>query len=105
MPGAEGTGTPPFRLVYSEAVRDEVRRLGAAASDMGNTAPFLASLKALQERMSRDPLDFGEPLHDFKHVELQVRAGGHGQLFVRYAVDADRGLVYPLRFRLFGAEE
>ena len=85
---------PPFRVVYSELCRDQMRDLLVRAGAMGRFAEVAQALRGIHQRLEWIPLDFGEPLQDFHNLGLKEFIGVMRPLVVKYAVDEARGIVY-----------
>jgi hypothetical protein len=96
MSAGDGIESPSYRLIYPEAVRQLIRDLGRRAKQLGWAAEFVAALRGIERRLQSDPLEFGEPLRHLLHVDLLERHGGQQRVFVRYAVDCTRHLVYVM---------
>ncbi len=94
MAQPNGTESPRYRVVYTEAVRAALKDLGTRAHELGMEPEFVAALKGLDERLRTDPVGLGEPLRDLANAGLEERTGNHSFLFVRYGVDRARLLVY-----------
>jgi len=85
---------PPFRVVYSELCREKTRDLLLRAGAKGRFAEVAQALRDINRRLEWIPLDFGEPLQDFRHLGLKEHIGVFGPLVVKYAVDEARSIVY-----------
>jgi hypothetical protein len=44
--------------------------------------------------LANSPLDWGDPLSDYRHLNLRLYRGSYGWLIVNYAVDEARRVVY-----------
>jgi len=86
----------PYRLVYTGLVRDSLRAMGEKAKQRGLSSEFGTALQAIENRLRSDPLTFGEKRSNLDHLDLQVRVAGSEYVYVRFAVDADRRIVYVL---------
>jgi hypothetical protein len=86
------TDPSPYRVVYSERVRNELRTLAAKAASRGLNAQFLGALKELDRRLRVYP-QFGEPLRDLKLEPAQLWIACVPPLVVQYVVDEERRLV------------
>ena len=102
MSRPNGPAAPNYRVIYPGDVQAALKRLGTRANELGIGPRFIAAIKTLNQRLRVDPLDLGEPLRDYPDAGLQERVGNHGFLFVRYAVDRVRYLVYVLRCEAIG---
>lgn len=89
----ESTNDPiPYRVSYSERVRNELKGLFTRAKQGGLGPQFLAALKEIDRRLHIYP-QFGEPLRDLKLKPLQRWIGVVPPLVVQYCVDDDKRLV------------
>ena len=91
-----GPSFEPFRIVYSERVRQRLSELAQISSDRGDGLAFLAALKEFHRRLTVYP-QFGEPLTDLIHEPGQIWVGIVSPLSMRYAVYDDRRLVAVAR--------
>ena len=84
----------PYRVVYTEAAREEVRRLIAQSRIIGLSRELLSAIQAIEQCLRLNPLVFGEPRKDFLPAGLQSRRGGRDMLYVTFGVDAANRVVY-----------
>jgi hypothetical protein len=82
----------PYRVAYSQRVRQRLLALADAARDRGDGEAFLAALKEFHRRLCLYP-QFGEPLIDLKQEAGQVWIGIVRPLAMRYGVFDARRLV------------
>jgi hypothetical protein len=85
-------GPVPYRVVYSERVRQRLRALADVARDRGDGEAFLAALKEFHRRLCLYP-QFGEPLTDLTQELGQLWIGIVRPLSMRYAVFDERRVV------------
>jgi len=83
----------PYRVIYSEYVRQELRKLGATADERGLRQQFLDALKQIDSRLSIYP-QFGEPLRDLQIESETLWVGTIPPLAVQYVIDEARRLVF-----------
>ena len=102
MPGPGDSAAGPYRLVCPEVVRHGLRSAGEKAGELGLLPEFLSAAKVVDARLRSDPLGFGEALYVLRHAGLEVRLGSFSPLWVRYAVDGARRIVYVAEFGLLG---
>jgi hypothetical protein len=80
----------PYRVVYSERVRQRLLALADAARERGDGEAFVAALREFHRRLCLYP-QFGEPLSDLTQESGQVWVGIVRPLSMRYGVlDARR---------------
>jgi hypothetical protein len=89
---ATSAGPEPYRVVYSERVRQRLLALADLARQRGDGEAFLAALKEFDRRLRLYP-QFGEPLTDLKHEAGQVWIGVVRPLAMRYGVFDERRIV------------
>ena len=82
----------PYRVVYSERVRQRLLALADVARERGDGEAFLATLKAFHRRLCLSP-QFGEPLTDLSQEAGQVWIGAVRPLAMRYGVFDERRVV------------
>ncbi len=82
-----------YRVVYSERVRQELRRLLDQANARGLGRQFLDAVKQIDSRLSIYP-QFGEPLRDLQTEGETLWIGTIPPLTVQYLVDETRRLVF-----------
>lgn len=82
----------PYRVVYSERVRQRLLALADLARDRGDGEGFLAALKEFDRRLGLYP-QFGGPLIDLKQEPGQVWLGFVRPLAMRYGVFDERRVV------------
>ena len=82
----------PYRVVYSERVRQRLLALADAARERGDGDAFLAALKEFHRRLCLYP-QFGEPLIDLTQELGQVWIGIVRPLAMRYGIFDERRVV------------
>jgi hypothetical protein len=83
----------PYRVVYSDAVKQRLRELSEIAIARGDGPAFLAALKAFVERLTVYP-QFGDLLVDLAVEDGQMRLGIIRPLSMRYGVFEDKRMVF-----------
>ncbi len=76
----------PYRVSYSELVRQELRDLLARASARGLGRDALTAVKEIDRRLRIYP-QFGQPLQDLQQRPAQLWVGTVPSLVVRYVLD------------------
>ncbi len=76
----------PYRVSYSELVRNELRELIARAGARGLGRQVLTAVKEIDRRLRIYP-QFGQPLRDLQLRPAQVWVGTVPPLVVRYVLD------------------
>lgn len=82
----------PYRVVYSERVRQRLLALADVARERGDGEAFLAALKEFHRRLCLYP-QFGEALIDLTEESGQVWLGVVRLLAMRYGVFDERRVV------------
>jgi hypothetical protein len=82
----------PYRVVYSERVRERLLALADAARERGDGEAFVAALKEFHRRLGLYS-QFGDPLIDLTLEPGQVRLGIVRPLAMRYGVFDERRVV------------
>jgi hypothetical protein len=85
---------PKFKLIWSEKNRDAVRALGKKAIHRGLKKEFLDSIEFIIEKLSEEPLGWGDPLYSYKAMDLSLCHGIYFLLHIYYAVDENKQIVY-----------
>ena len=86
------SGPVPYRVVYSERVRQRLLALADVARERGDGETFLAAVKEFHRRLCLYP-QFGEPLIDLTQEPGQVWIGIVRPLAMRYGVFDERRVV------------
>jgi hypothetical protein len=82
----------PYRVVYSERVRQRLKALAGEAAQRGDGEQFAAALKEFHRRLCIYP-QFGDPLLDLTAEPGQIYNGIIRPLAMRYGIYEDRRLV------------
>ena len=82
----------PYRVAYSERVRQRLLALADVARERGDGEAFLEALKEFHRRLGLYP-QFGEPLIDLTQEVGQVWIGIVRPLAMRYGVFDERRVV------------
>jgi hypothetical protein len=97
---SEPTTAPvPYRVIYSELVRTELRDLLQRAVARGLGEAALAAVKTIDYRLHVYP-QFGEPLRDLTTQNETIWVGTVEPFVVEYVIDEERRMVFvvvPLR--------
>jgi hypothetical protein len=75
----------PYRVVYSERVRERLLTLADVARERGDGDAFVAAVKEIHRRLCLYR-QFGEPLFDLKQEAGQVWLGIVRPLSMRYGI-------------------
>jgi hypothetical protein len=88
----DASGPTPYRVVYSERVRQRLLALADVARERGDGEAFVAALREFHRRLCLYP-QFGEPLLDLAREMGQVWMGIVRPLAMRYGVFDERRVV------------
>jgi hypothetical protein len=92
---SHGNGSPvTYTVTMSGQTRAILLALHQQAIGRGVGSEFIATVRRIVQRLTRDPLTFGEPLFRLPALQLAVRQGGIRDLVVVYAVHEQRPLVF-----------
>jgi len=83
----------PYRVVYSERVRTDLRELLTRAVACGLGQQALTALREIDTRLRVDP-QFGEPLRDLKTEGETLWIGTIPPMVVQYVIDEERRSVF-----------
>jgi hypothetical protein len=86
-------------VINSGAVSSSFKDLLRRAFQIGLGDKVVSAAKIIMQRLTNDPLVFGEPLYHLRRLGLEVRTGGEPPLMVTYGVHKDRHLVYVSSIR------
>ncbi|MCI0461734.1 MAG: hypothetical protein L0Z62_32695 [Gemmataceae bacterium] len=67
--------SPSYQVHCSGQLAQTIKDLQRQASRAGAGEQFLAAIKTIHERLSNDPLEFGEPIYHLQALKLSVRVG------------------------------
>jgi hypothetical protein len=90
-----------YKLVCAEEQRKQLKTWAERAAARGIGAEYLATLKTIQQHLTTDPLNWGDPWYPLNNLGLQIYQRACAPLHVSYAVDAAKRIVYVMRFTLF----
>lgn len=79
----------PYRVSYSQRVRDELVRLVARARARGLSPQVLTAVREIDRRLQVYP-QFGQPLRNLSVDPAQLWIGVVAPLVVHYVLDEDR---------------
>ncbi|HEX5272483.1 MAG TPA: hypothetical protein VFW33_18425 [Gemmataceae bacterium] len=90
----------PYRVVCPGVILQTLRRWAERAAAAGVQAEFAASLRFIQERLSTEPLAWGEERFTLPGRNVRVRHGARLFLHVSYGVDVAARVVFVRTFLL-----
>jgi hypothetical protein len=78
-----------FRIVASELIRQQMRQLTVTATLEGRDRELLAAYEYMVQRLTTDPLVFGEPRYYLREMDLHVRRAGIAPILLNYGVNVE----------------
>ncbi len=94
METAPDNSGKPFRVVFSEVIRQQVRELGDRARRLGLLSQYVAALRTMIQELERDPIGWGDPLNVLTGRGVVVCQRAYSFLLVRYGVDEAARVVF-----------
>jgi hypothetical protein len=95
---------PPYRVVYSKAIVAKIKELHATAKELGMEETFMASLRAIDSRLTNDPTEFGDPVFTLHSADLRIRYQIVKPLVVYWGVNDKNSLVFLKSLELWPAD-
>jgi hypothetical protein len=89
-----GNGRQLYQISFSGVISAEIRRLQRRASRQGRGQEYLQALRAIVNRLRKDPNELGEPLYRLPALRVQLRCATIRPLHIDFAVCEDRPLVF-----------
>lgn len=76
----------PFRFSFLPAVTSKLESIAAIAVSQKLNQELAADLKFIQERLTTDPTDWGDPLFDYKAMKMTRYRGTSIFFYIYYSV-------------------
>lgn len=89
-----------YEFVCTSDQREQLKTWAEQAAMRGVEAEYAAALKTVYNQLTTAPLTWGDPCYRLSHLGLQVYQRACTPLYVAYAVDAVRRIVYVMKFTL-----
>ena len=86
--------TLPYYVDLLYTARTRIKRCGVAAIRLGIAREYAATLRAIIENPSLTPLNWGDPIRDYKGAKLHLYRRVFGQILTEYAVHEKARIVY-----------
>jgi hypothetical protein len=83
-----------WRVEFSQAIARDLRELQLKAEREGRGAKTIEAMERIHDRMSRDPMEFGEPLYRLPVMKIQNRQAVIAPVAVDFGVCEDRPVVF-----------
>jgi hypothetical protein len=84
----------PYQVCCSEKELERLRVLAQRATTLGIRKEFLAALKSINQKLSSEPLSWGDPQYRLSNLGLLFCHGIYSMLHAYYAVSEERHLVF-----------
>ena len=91
---------PPFKVSRSAAIFQQLRQWGERAKALGIASEYAAALRAIEEGLTRDPLDWGDPLYRVGSLHVVVCSRIFWNIKILYAVHEEKRLVFLISYEL-----
>ncbi|MFL5240715.1 MAG: hypothetical protein ACJ8FY_01290 [Gemmataceae bacterium] len=88
-----------YRVSFPGPVLEEMKRWAEQAKSLGIAAPFIAQLRRAVERLSTDPLSWGERRGTLHGRNLPVCHAALPLFHIKYAVDNKARVVFVMAVR------
>lgn len=89
-----GRSKRSYGISFAGQSKAQLNALREQAIQLGIQKQFSSAVKWIQQRLSKSPSEWGDPLYRLRYLGLALYRGTHTPLNVIYAVDEQRRLVY-----------
>jgi hypothetical protein len=83
-----------YKVSCAQKHLDHLRALVEKASALGIREEFLSALKAIDHKLTSEPLTWGDPQYHLSNLGLLFCHGIYSMLHVYYAVSEERRIVF-----------
>lgn len=83
-----------YQLATSAEQNKQMRIWAERAATRGITAKYVAALKTISQQLTTAPTTWGDPCNQLFHLGLQVYHRVCAPLYIAYAIDEQRRIVY-----------
>lgn len=83
-----------YQLALSQDLIQRIRSWATRAAKLNLVDQLVATLQAIHQTLTTEPLIWGDPQFHYQHLDLRVYRGIQDMLYVYYAVDEKRRIVY-----------
>lgn len=91
-----------FQVAQAQQVTEQFRELLDVARVRGILAPTARAARWVLEELARTPMEFGESREYLTHLDLHLRIGFAGPIYVEFAVNLPNRMVFIRRYGLNG---
>ena len=95
----------PYRLEISGAVRDEIKKLAKQAALIGQKQAYQRAWLAIEKRLLREPLQFGECCYHMAKGKLRCHIGVIQPVAVEFAIYEEKHGVILFKVLLLGHDQ
>ena len=92
-----------YHFAPTEEQVKQLRTWAERANALGKKAEFLVALKTIYQKLTTEPLTWGDPSYSLPQLGLQVYQRVCSPLHVAYAVDEARRIVYIKKLTLLSS--
>jgi hypothetical protein len=93
----------PYRVELLHTARARIKQCGEQAIRLGIVREYAATLRTIIENLSLAPLNWGDPIRDYKSAKLHLYRRVFGQILTEYAVHEKERIVYIKEYKpVFG---
>lgn len=92
-------GDVAYQLVTTGEQNQQIRMWAERAAQIGNMAAYLAALKMIYRQLTTASSTWGDPCNRLPYLDLLVYHRIYAPLYVSYAVDEVRRIVYVKKLR------
>ena len=79
-------GQPAYTITFLHPVSEQLVEWGRLADGVGFGADYRQALRQVEDRLTYNPMKWGDPVHDYEHAGLSERWFMHPVLIVYYGV-------------------
>ena len=91
-----------FSVAMKRSLEEKIRKLGTHGPKSGSAKLFWKDLANVVKTLASTPVDKGEILYGYKHVNFQEYAAVFGSIGIQYAVNEDTRAVIVTRLTICG---
>jgi hypothetical protein len=84
----------PYRVVYSERIRRELRQWAERPRELGLIDEYANALTTIHGHLTDDPADWGDPLYRLRQMNFLCYRGIYWGIRVEYGVEEPLRLVF-----------
>ena len=97
------SGSAPYHVTLIGDVPASIWSLAKKAAPLGKKRAFLDAFRIIQERLSRDPGQFGEQRYTLSKNEMPCHIGAIQPVAVQFAIHEEKRAVFIFKVFLMGS--